>query len=72
MIYSSKTEVIIVSSQKDAHSSFVYPTYAYSSRQNYPNLHLLPDPCKITINGVAIGLSSTDILSHLQDNEIAV
>lgn len=64
--------MVIVSSHKDAHSSFVYPTYAYSSRQTNRNLHLLPDPCKITINGVTIGLSSTDILSQIQENELAV
>lgn len=68
----TETEVLVISSYKDAHSSFVYPTYAYTSRQAYNNLHLLPDPCKITINGVSIGLSSTDILSHLQDYEVAV
>lgn len=68
----TETEVIIVSSQKDAHSSFVYPTYAYSVQKTYPNLHLLPDPCKITVNNVTIGLSSTDILGHIQDFEVAM
>lgn len=64
-------EVIVVSSHKDAHSSFVYPTYAYNIQKTYPNLHLLPDPCKLRINNVTIGLSSTDIMGHIQEFELA-
>lgn len=62
----------MVSAGNDAHSTMVYPTHPYSIRQSYKNLTFLPDPCTVTINGVTIGISSTDILTHILEAELAV
>lgn len=64
--------MLVVSSSKDAHSSFVYPTHPYTTRQSYRNLTLLPDPCIMNINGVVVGISTTDVLTHLLEAELAM
>lgn len=66
----TETEVLIVSSSRDVISSMVYPTHPYTTRQTYKNLSFLPDPCTIEINGVTIGISATDILSHICEVEL--
>lgn len=66
------TNILIVSSHEDANSSFVYPTHPYRFKKHYKNLHLLPDPCVVTINDVEIGITSTDVLDHLSKNELAL
>lgn len=48
----------------------VYPTHPYTTRQTYKNLRFLSDPSTIKINGVTIGISSTDILSHISEAEL--
>ncbi|XP_031640662.1 DNA polymerase alpha subunit B [Contarinia nasturtii] len=66
------TEVFIVSSSQDAHSTFIYPTAPYAHSSPYKNVTFLPDPCIIKLNGVTIGMTATDIYSHITDAEIAV
>lgn len=73
--FSVDTEVFVVSSSQDVHSTFVYPTAPYvQSGQSVPhkNVTFLPDPCIIKLNGVTIGMTATDIYSHISDAEIAV
>lgn len=72
---STDTEVFVVSSSLDAHSTFVYPTAPYAmspAGPQYKNVTFLPDPCIIKLNGVTIGMTATDIYSHISDAEIAV
>ena len=65
-------QVLVVSSAQDAHSAAVYPTYPYGITRTFSNLTFLPDPCIVNINGVSIGLTATDIVSHLNETELAM
>lgn len=66
----TNTQVIIVSSQNEAHYHPVYPTPPYNVRDKYNNLTFFPDPCMININGLLIGATSADILFHIGNFEI--
>lgn len=72
--FSTDTEVFVISSSQDAHSTFVYPTapYPQSPSNSYKNVTFLPDPCTIKLNGVTIGMTATDIYSHISDAEVAL
>lgn len=69
---SPDTEVLVISSSQDVHSTSVYPTAPYPQSVQYKNLTFLPDPCIVKINGVTIGMTATDIYGHILDAEIAV
>lgn len=69
--YRSEVNVLVISSSRDAHGTTIYPTHPYSLRSNYKNLRFLPDPCTVQINGVTVGISSTDIFSHILDAELS-
>lgn len=64
------TQIVVVASVDDINSSGIYPTPGYRLSRNYPNLHLVSDPCTINVNGITIGLTSTDIFQHFLDAEI--
>ncbi|XP_047537222.1 DNA polymerase alpha subunit B [Vanessa atalanta] len=66
------TKIYIVSSSKDAFNVNIYPTPAYSSRRKHPNIHFLPDPSTLNINGIFVGLTSTDVLMHISQEEISL
>lgn len=66
------TQICVVSSSDDISGSGVYPTHPYMTSKSHPNLHLLPDPCIIDVNGVNIGLTSTDICQHITDAEFSM
>ncbi|KAH8358634.1 hypothetical protein KR093_001502 [Drosophila rubida] len=70
-VMGSNSSVLLVSSQKDAMAPAVYPTPAYTLRRTYPNLQLLPDPSLIDLDGITLGVSSTDVLDHLLSHEFA-
>lgn len=70
-VVGSNTAVLLVSSQKDAMSPAVYPTPPCTLRKTYPNLHLLPDPSLLDLDGITVGVSSTDVLDHLLSLEFA-
>lgn len=65
------TEILIVSSSRDVHSTSVYPTHPYSSKNSQKNITFLPDPCIVKVNGVTIALTGTDIYNHILDSELA-
>ncbi|KAJ8713937.1 hypothetical protein PYW08_007557 [Mythimna loreyi] len=68
---SPNTKIYIVSSNKDAFHVNIYPTPAYPSRRKHPNIHFVPDPCTLNINGIVVGVTSTDILMHISQEEIS-
>ncbi|XP_062125556.1 DNA polymerase alpha subunit B [Drosophila sulfurigaster albostrigata] len=70
-VVGSSTSVLLISSQKDAMAAAVYPTPAYTLRKTYPNLQLLADPSLIDLDGITLGVSSTDVLDHLLSHEFA-
>ncbi|XP_046490163.1 DNA polymerase alpha subunit B [Neodiprion pinetum] len=65
------TQVILVSSNRDVHHEPIFPTPEFRLKHTYPNLHLMPDPCMIDIEGVIIGSTSVDSLMHLGREEIS-
>ncbi|CAK1552252.1 unnamed protein product [Leptosia nina] len=65
------TKIYIVSSLKEAFHLNIYPTPPYSVRKKYANIHFLPDPCFININGVVVSVTSTDVLMHISQEEIS-
>ncbi|XP_017041845.1 DNA polymerase alpha subunit B [Drosophila ficusphila] len=67
----SHTTVLVVSSQKDAMSHSVYPTPPPTLRKTYPNLHMLPDPSLVDLDGITLGVTSTDVVDHLLSHEFA-
>lgn len=64
------TQVLVVSSYRDAHAEPVYPTHQYRHSKNYQNLKFCSDPTVVSINGVTAGITSTDVFSHLSQTEI--
>ncbi|KAK0094943.1 hypothetical protein PV326_009591 [Microctonus aethiopoides] len=67
------TQVIMIASHEDVHHDAFYPTPEYSIRNSLkrPNLHLMPDPCMLDIDGLIIGITSVDIIRHLSSEEIS-
>ncbi|XP_063831436.1 DNA polymerase alpha subunit B isoform X1 [Ostrinia nubilalis] len=65
------TRIYIVSSLKDAFHVNIYPTPPYSSRRKHANIHFLPDPCTLSISGIVVGVTSTDVLMHVSQEEIS-
>lgn len=72
LFHREETTICMVSSQKDIISNCVYPTHPLTMKKNYPNVHMLPDPCIIDINGITIGATSTDVVKHLLEEELSV
>lgn len=68
--FSCNIQIVLVSSHKDAHHHPVYPTPPYKLSKKYPNVHCFPDPSLISINGVVIGVTSSDPLFHIGREEI--
>lgn len=66
------TKIYIVSSSKDAFHMNFYPTPPYNSRRKHANIHFVPDPTTLNINGIIIGVTSTDVLMHISQEEISM
>ncbi|XP_015121831.1 DNA polymerase alpha subunit B [Diachasma alloeum] len=69
----SCTQILLMSSSKDAHHDNVYPTPEYFIPQSLKssNIHTISDPCMISVDGLSIGATSVDILKHLAGKEIS-
>ncbi|XP_004521246.1 DNA polymerase alpha subunit B isoform X1 [Ceratitis capitata] len=65
------TKILIVTSHKDANADPVYPTMSVPLRKSYPNVHVLPDPSMIDLNGIVMGMTTTDIVQHIISHELA-
>nr|CAG4636258.1 EOG090X07VJ [Eubosmina coregoni]SVE69858.1 EOG090X07VJ [Eubosmina coregoni] len=68
---SDSIQVLIIPSWRDAHHRIVYPTPPFQPKKIQANFHFFSDPCVVDVDGVLIGLTSTDILFHLSKEEIA-
>ncbi|XP_045502628.1 DNA polymerase alpha subunit B isoform X1 [Colias croceus] len=71
-VSSPHTKIYIGSSLKDAFHVNIYPTPPYSVRKKHPNIHFIPDPCTLNINGVMVGVTGTDVLMHISQEEISL
>ncbi|XP_055523124.1 DNA polymerase alpha subunit B [Wyeomyia smithii] len=67
---SASTEVLIVANHDDIMSMFVYPSFPYRINKFFKNLHFLPDPCVVSINGFEIGVTTVDVIKDLVDAEV--
>lgn len=65
------TQIVIVPSSRDAHHSFVYPQPAFELNKIDKQLHFVSDPCTLKLNGLCVGVTSTDVLFHLGAEEIS-
>uniref|UniRef100_A0A8V0XAX4 DNA polymerase alpha subunit B n=1 Tax=Gallus gallus TaxID=9031 RepID=A0A8V0XAX4_CHICK len=72
---SAGTHLVFVPSQRDAHHDFVYPQPPFVCpelpKEDKARVHFMPDPCTLDINGVVLGLTSTDLLFHMGAEEIS-
>ncbi|KAM6953466.1 DNA polymerase alpha subunit B [Aplochiton taeniatus] len=67
--------LVFVPSQRDIQHHFIYPQPPFTlpdlSKDQAERVTLVPDPCTLLIEGVAMGLTSTDILFHMGAEEIS-
>jgi len=60
----------VISSYKDVHGQPVYPTPCFEVKST-DKVTFLPDPATFSVNGIVIGVTSTDILMHLSKTELS-
>ncbi|XP_072495224.1 DNA polymerase alpha subunit B [Notamacropus eugenii] len=72
---SSGTHLVFVPSLRDVHHPPVYPQPPFSClelpKEDRKRTHFVSDPCSLSINGVILGLTSTDLLLHMGAEEIS-
>ncbi|KAJ3977823.1 DNA polymerase alpha/epsilon subunit B-domain-containing protein [Lentinula raphanica] len=65
--------VILVPSVRDLISTHtVYPQCEFSKlvTKSDPRIHLVPNPCIFSLNGITFGATSVDVLFHLQKEKV--
>ncbi|XP_068922369.1 DNA polymerase alpha subunit B isoform X1 [Petaurus breviceps papuanus] len=72
---SSGTHLVFIPSLRDVHHQPVYPQPPFSfpelQKEDQKRVHFVSDPCSLSINGVILGLTSTDLLFHMGAEEIS-
>ncbi|XP_071164281.1 DNA polymerase alpha subunit B-like [Mytilus edulis] len=65
-------QVIVVPSYRDVHHDYVYPQPPFDVKMpDFKHMHMMSDPCTVSINNIVFGITSTDILMHLGAEEIS-
>ncbi|XP_075043846.1 DNA polymerase alpha subunit B [Mixophyes fleayi] len=71
----SGSHLVFVPSVRDVHHDPVYPQPPFScyepSKEDKKRVHFIADPCTLSVNGVAVGFTSTDLLFHMGAEEIS-
>ncbi|XP_004770127.1 DNA polymerase alpha subunit B isoform X2 [Mustela nigripes] len=72
---SSGSRLVFVPSVRDVHREPVYPQppFSYSDllRDDRKRVQFVSEPCSLAVNGVILGLTSTDLLFHMGAEEIS-
>ncbi|XP_032735334.1 DNA polymerase alpha subunit B isoform X2 [Lontra canadensis] len=72
---SSGSRLVFVPSVRDVHREPVYPQPPFSYpdllRDDRKRVQLVSEPCSLAVNGVILGLTSTDLLFHMGAEEIS-
>ena len=66
-----KTEAIVIPSTRDLNIFNVLPTMPFDSFKA-SKIHYFSNPTVLNINGIVIGITSTDVLLHMSKEEISV
>lgn len=66
------TKIILIPSLRDIHHYFIYPIPPFNlkTKPKSEQLICMPDPCIMNVDGVVIGVTSTDILFHIGKEEV--
>ncbi|XP_077143812.1 DNA polymerase alpha subunit B isoform X2 [Ranitomeya variabilis] len=71
----SGSHLVFVPSVRDVHHDPVYPQPPFScyevAKEDKERVHFVADPCTLSVNGVALGFTSTDLLFHMGAEEIS-
>ncbi|KAM4617140.1 DNA polymerase alpha subunit B [Discoglossus pictus] len=71
----SGSHLVFVPSFRDVHHHPIYPQPPFScyepSKEDKQRVHFVSDPCTLSVNGVALGLTSTDMFFHMGAEEIS-
>ncbi|XP_072277507.1 DNA polymerase alpha subunit B isoform X2 [Pyxicephalus adspersus] len=71
----SGSHLVFIPSVRDVHHDPIYPQPPFScyepTKEDKQRVHFVADPCTISVNGVAIGFTSTDLLFHMGAEEIS-
>ncbi|XP_065915346.1 DNA polymerase alpha subunit B-like [Dysidea avara] len=70
---SKHTQVVVLPSLRDVHHTPVYPQppFITTSEHNKAShgISFMSDPCVLVVNGIVMGMTSTDIIKHLSGQE---
>ncbi|XP_023238192.1 DNA polymerase alpha subunit B-like [Centruroides sculpturatus] len=64
------TKIVLIPSLRDIHHYAVYPTPPFNIKYKSEQLICMPDPCVMNIDGIVIGITSTDVLFHIGREEV--
>ncbi|KAM9258895.1 DNA polymerase alpha subunit B [Morus bassanus] len=72
---SAGSHLVFIPSPRDVHHDYVYPQppflYPELPKDDRPRVHFVPDPCTLDVDGIVLGLTSTDLLLHMGAEEIS-
>uniref|UniRef100_A0A672V690 DNA polymerase alpha subunit B n=1 Tax=Strigops habroptila TaxID=2489341 RepID=A0A672V690_STRHB len=72
---SAGSQLVFVPSARDVHHDYIYPQPPFCCpelpKDDKQRVHFVSDPCTLEVDGVVLGLTSTDLLFHMGAEEIS-